>query len=129
MIYLLIPFLSQALLLGSINYHFDTRANQNYSGKLTNELHLSPMIGLESNNQVNFIGLNSIHQPIIGYYKRYNYFILGMYIQDTSQFKKKNINYFLDSWVIPILGLEYKYKNLGLVVSPVTVSFYMEISE
>ncbi len=116
---------AHALLLGSINYHFDTRANQMYSGEIVPNFHLSPMIGLESKDSVTFFGVNSIHEPMLGHYRRLDYnFILGLYIQDTYKFKLRNINYFLDSWIIPIVGLEYNFKHVGLVISPAVLSLY-----
>lgn len=120
-----------SILIGSFNYHFDTSANSLYSGEVARNVHLSPIIGVDNTDikSVLFLGVNSIHKPMMGgYYYNLDYcLVAGAYIQDTSLFRKRGIKFYVNSDVIPILGFNYQFKRAGILVSPVIMSVYFKM--
>lgn len=116
------------LLFGSFNYHFDKTANGLYEGRVSDDIHFSPLLGKETDKSVLFVGGNSIHQPIAGGFYKLDYgFVLGAYVQDTSLFKKRGIKFYLNSDVVPIVGFNYSFKHVGVVVSPAMVNVYFRL--
>lgn len=128
----------QSLTYSFINGHTFAR-EESFKNKIDSKgaLMYNPIISYSYNDNNFIVGKDSIDSSFLGYYKRYNHFIIGLYSHNIKKWDKVKLEAFniqlSDTLgLIPIVGLEYKqnlFKNIYLkeVITPATFSIGISV--
>lgn len=119
--------------LGALTYHhFNTKHTHHFEKCIGNcQAIANPLVNVGFNKHNVFIGANSIARPMAGY--RYNITLnsfsnltVGGYYQNNGAYNDKKIHLvYAKGDVIPLVGTEFKYKSLGLLLTyPISVLYW-----
>lgn len=121
------------LSLGAITYHYiDIKQDKHYEKCIDNTCQtiVNPLLQVGLENNYIFGGLNSIGKPMLGARKNWlvlpsRYITTGAYYQDKSEYTKRKLNnpMFMGD-IVPVIGFDINFYNLGLLITPSVSCLY-----